>query len=388
MDATALNKKAPTAAIISLIVGYAMANQAMVVLMNQIVEEYRLTGAAQGSMNSMINLGSFVAVILVPLMQGRVKKTLLLSLSALLQAAALFITGLSPSFGLLLASCCFLGLAMGWIDNGCNSAMVDLHSANSGRYMGMLHGFFGIGSIVTPLLIQGLLLFTGWRSVYTVIAVLAVAIAAIFIAITQKRRAVFAATSDSEAKLDLRQLRALIKDRYSLCLVLVILFYTASQNVIMAWVVRYMSVEYNAEAMGSLSVSLLWAASTLSRFVAPRLRVQPIRAIAFGVLASALAYAIGVLSGSAVVMFIMSGVVGLLTGFALPMLLTEAVSRFPGATSLPTTVMILATKVAMIAVPLLVGALSAAFSLTVGMMSYLLFALLAGVAALVAKRVK
>lgn len=352
-------RKRATAGLLLLLVSMAFGSSTLSVMLNQIINEFGLVSARQGTMSSLMMAGSLAAVVTVPFLQGRVRKTLMLTLGMAVQLASLLLTGSAPGFVPLLGACLLLGVSGGWLDTYANAAMVDIHREKSAKYMGLLHGCYGIGSIVAPLALQGILFLTSWRSAYFALAGFSCAILLLFVWISRSSRSVFQASGGAEKRLSLAQLRDFFRDRYSLLLVMSMLWYGASQIALTAWLVRYMAVRYGAEALGSLGISLFWLFVTLSRFIAPRLPVAPVKLVAAGMALTAGLQLAGFLSASPAFTIVMVAASGLTSGFAIPMLIHAAVSRHPGSTSLATTAIMLAMRAAQILIPLLLGLLAA-----------------------------
>ena len=57
-----------TGIIFVLVCGYSMCSNIIGVTMNPLIDEFSLTGASQGLMTSMINLGSTVPLLIIPLL--------------------------------------------------------------------------------------------------------------------------------------------------------------------------------------------------------------------------------------------------------------------------------------------------------------------------------
>ena len=150
--------KGVTAAILVTSFIYAFVNSISSVLLNQVVEAFSLTGASQGLLSSMLSVGYMLALLVNPLFQGRTEKLFMLLLSGLLQAAMLVLSGTSASFALFLTGIVLLGVGCGWLDGYINSCMIDFHPHDSPKYLSLLHGLFGVGSLLAPLLMQALLL--------------------------------------------------------------------------------------------------------------------------------------------------------------------------------------------------------------------------------------
>jgi MFS family permease len=349
-----------TGAVFLLVMGFALCNNIIQNTMGPIIKNFSLLGARQGLMSSMISLGSVIALILAPLLQGRVRKLTMLSIAALLQALMLGLSGYSPTFGVLLAACVLLGLGGGWTDNYANSLIVDLHGKNSPRYLGMLHGFFGIGGLLTPLVIGAVLTAYPWRTAYIIAAMIFGIISGIFSAIALKsRRKLITQSGPLEKRFTAGMLMGYLRSRRNLLLIAAGIMYSASQQGFAGWLIRYMDVRFHAEILGSAALSLFWIASTLSRFLAPLIKARPLAVFSVGTLLSAGALIGGVLLGGAAAMCVAAALIGLVSGHSMPMLLGEAASGYRGNTSLPTSVMLLCMTISRMAMPLLMGGVSA-----------------------------
>jgi FHS family Na+ dependent glucose MFS transporter 1 len=68
---------------------------------------------------------------------------------------------ISNSLEVLLAAMFFNGFAAGILDVGCNTLLVWTHGEKAGPFLNGLHFFFGVGSLITPLLLAQVLLKTG-----------------------------------------------------------------------------------------------------------------------------------------------------------------------------------------------------------------------------------
>ena len=118
----------------------------------------------------MLSVGYMLALLVNPLFQGRTEKLFMLLLSGLMQVAMLLLSGSASSFAVFLTAIVLLGVGCGWLDGYINSCMIDFHPHDSPKYLSLLHGLFGVGSLLAPLLMQALLLGISWRGVFFVIA--------------------------------------------------------------------------------------------------------------------------------------------------------------------------------------------------------------------------
>ncbi len=119
----------------------------------------------------LIQLTGTAGFLTASLVSGRVAAGLGRS-GSLLAAAGLAVTGMglfasAPALGVLLLSALVIGLAGGSIEPGMQSHVT---LSSSSRTMNLLHGFYGLGATIGPLLVSGLLLLhASWRFAYLVL---------------------------------------------------------------------------------------------------------------------------------------------------------------------------------------------------------------------------
>lgn len=100
----------------------------------------------------------------------------LVMLSGLLTGLALLGFSMAPAFGWLLALAVPLGLGAGAVDAGLNHFVAEHYSS---RHMNWLHGFWGIGATLGPLVMGAALMGqTGWQGGYRYIALMQLGLAA------------------------------------------------------------------------------------------------------------------------------------------------------------------------------------------------------------------
>lgn len=359
--------KSVTAAILIASFLYAFVNSISSVLLNEVVEAFHLTGAAQGLLSSMLSMGYMLALLVNLLIQGRIEKLAMLLLSGILQAAMLILAGMASSFAVFLPAIVLLGVGCGWLDGYINSCMIDFHPQDSPKYLSLLHGLFGVGSLLAPLLIQTLLLETTWRGVFFVIAGL-MAAAMVFAALV--RRGVTrpgGLQQTQEVRLSWREFSGYLRKKRNLLLLACGAMCALVQTGVTCWIVRYMLLVHGNRALGATCLTAYWIAATVNRFLAPRLRARPLLLILGGGALSALLLSLGILSSSALVMCICFGLLGLTTGHFMPMMVAECARGYRGSTTLTTSAYMFVTGVARVVVPILMAALSDALSIQVGM---------------------
>ncbi len=359
--------KGVTAAILVTAFLYAFVNSISSVLLNEVVAAFSLTGAAQGLLSSMLSVGYMLALLVNPLFQGRTEKLFMLLLSGLLQVAMLLLSGSASSFAVFLTAIVLLGVGCGWLDGYINSCMIDFHPHDSPKYLSLLHGLFGVGSLLAPLLMQALLLGISWRGVFFAIAAMT---AGAMLCVALARRGAKGLDSRQQAReerLSLQQFGGYLRKKRNLLLLACGAMCAVVQTGLTCWIVRYMLLVHNNDALGATCLTVYWVAATVNRFLAPHLRVRPLLLILGGGALSAGLLALGILSGSAAVMCLCFGLLGLVTGHFMPMMVAECARGYQGSTTLTTSMYMFVTGIARVVVPILMADLSDAVSIQVGM---------------------
>ena len=338
--------------------GLAIAYTVSGVLVNEIIESFGLAGAEQGYMTSLLNIGSTIALVSTIALRWKLKKTSMLALSGFLAAAMMALTGLSASFHMLLAVSLVLGFGLAWMDSYVNSCVVDANPEGSAKHQGTLHGCYGIGALISPVVIASLLGQNSWQKVYLLFASVILATVVVYM-IALRATGKFITVSGMEpTKFSGSEIRLYLKQRKSVYLLLACQTYTIMQFGLFTWLVRYMSVRHGTEAMGMAGISVMWAFIAISRFIAPRLPVDSMKLHAYGAFAAGATLLAGVVSDNPWVMCVMVGAGALTSGHSIPTLFNKSVVTYEGNSLLPTSAMILTTRISGMVVPPLLGLIS------------------------------
>lgn len=375
-----------TIAILSALFAYGFVGSISNVLVNEIIDAFSLTGTAQGLSASLMNMGSLIALFVTPLLQGRIRKTKMIVLSGLLQVAALCVAGSAAGFILFATANAVTGIGCGWLDTYANSCIVDLHPQNSTRYLGWLHGIFGVGSLIAPLAIRWILGWSNWRGVYFAFAGVMLLSVGCIAFTSRKVENTGALSNTQESRLTLKEVGAYLTVKRNVLLLLTTVMTNMVQTGLTCWIARYMFLAYGEVALGATCLTLFWIAATASRFVMPRLKLRPLTIVMVGAFCATVLLSGGILSGSAMVMCVAVCLCGFVTGPFMPMLIAECATGYQGKTTLTTSLMMIVGGVARLAVPLLTASVTSAVSATAGMLVPAVFAVLAGVLSLAALR--
>lgn len=358
--------------------------------MNGIINDYGLKGIEDGSMASMASLGGLCVLIAMPFLQGRVKKWTMLLISGSLQIAIMLCFGFVPgnTYWLVMAAFIILGAGMGLTDSYGNSSMVDINKEKSSKSLGLLHGVYGVGAFISPFIIQALLKSMKWTQVFYILAGLVAVTVAFFVIQTKRDGGSESVSNIDEPRLKLKDIGGYLKNKYNLLLIGGGVMFSASQTCVAVWIVHYMTVQFGSADLGAAALSVMWLFSTVSRFFAPRLKIKSLTQFIIGVGMIGIPAVIGVLSGTSLALIIAFGVIGLFSGQCMPAIINIITRDYPGRTSLPTSVMLFMMYIARIIMPLLMGLISAVFTLNTSMFLPLLTSFIGVLSALMAMKVK
>ena len=122
------------------------------------------TGSSLGMISLLFtahSLGYLVSAIFGGRLYDRLPGHLVMMACLLLIGTMLVLVPLIPALWLLFAIFSIEGLAAGTLDIGGNTLVVWVHREGVGPFMNGLHFFFGVGAVLAPIIIAGLVAFSG-----------------------------------------------------------------------------------------------------------------------------------------------------------------------------------------------------------------------------------
>ena len=367
--------------------GFALAFTISGVVVSHVIEYFGLAGAQQGYMNSMINIGNTAAILLTIVMHIRLKKTSMLVLSGLLIVSMLLLTGLSVSFYMLLAVSLILGFGLGWIDSYLNSCVIDVNPSDSLKKQGIMHGSYGIGALLTPILIAAMVTKINWNGAYLFIAPVVLAAVVIYMVTLRYTGRHIALSNTDPPRFSAKEIGLFLKEKKYILLLAACFTYSIMQFGLFTWLVRYMTVQYGNEELGMMSITVMWIFTTISRFIAPRLKIDSMKLLVYGYFIAGIALFIGIVSNSLWVMMAMVGLGSLTTGQSIMVLINKSVTIYEGNSLLPTSAILLMTRIAGMVTPPALGFIST-YSMQGSMMVVVIAIFIAGCFGLAFLRVK
>ncbi len=344
------------------------------------------TDAGMGLAYLLNNLLYVTGTLSVGWIAARLLRAPVLGAGPGLIAAGLGIVVVAPGWPAFLAGFLVLALGAGLIDSGVNALFMDLYEGRNAGALNRLHLFFALGALASPLA-MGATIASGapWQSLPAATALAAVPIALALA--TRRVPPVHAEAADGRpadvAEPGGRRRRIPLP---LLGLAVAIAMYVASEIGVSNWLVRYLDAAPVEQA--TLALSLFWAGIALGRFVSSLIadRVGAVRYAAAWTTAAGIAIVASLLAPTVPLAIACFGIAGFAAGPTYPMIVAIGGQLFPGRSSLVSGVLVSAAMVGSIVYPPLMGVLSDAVGLRVGMLGAGLAMLVSAVAILVAAR--
>jgi len=361
-------KQITSAAFISIFV-YSIVVSIPGVLINEVVDAFSLSGTDEGLMGALTSLGFLLSMFFVVMIQGRFKKTVVLASAFVVQSFALFFCGFSPTFLLFCIFCTLIGFSGGFIDTFTNSSVVDLQTGDNTKSLGFLHGLFGVGSLLSPLLFVWLLQYTDWRGSHYMAAIASVLVAVLVFTLTNRSGKDLNENVVREHLFTKADLLAYLRVKRNAALAFSGFFAMFSIAAVLVWIVRYMTLQYNAAELGALSITVYWICSTINRFLFVHFTKRaPMLFFSLGAVLSGICVIVGVFSGNPVILCVMMGAFGLCSGHFIPVLISECAAGYEGRTTFTTSFIMFVMCIARVISPIIMAFTSTQVSLSAGMM--------------------
>ena len=205
------------------------------------------------------SLGFLLGAFAVGHLYDRLPGHKLMTAALLLMGLLLFLTPLMPILAALTAVIFFLGVVESGIDVGANTLIVWLHGRAVGPYVNGLHFFFGVGALLSPLIIaQAVLRGGGIQWAYWVLALLMVP-AAVYLFRLPSPQTRPRTEQDSSGQA-----------AWLLVLLIAVFFflYAGAEISFGGWIFSYaVAMEVADEVTAAYLTSAFWAAFTVGRLI-------------------------------------------------------------------------------------------------------------------------
>jgi MFS transporter, FHS family, Na+ dependent glucose transporter 1 len=208
------------------------------------------------------NLGYMLGSVGGSWLYDRFKSHTLMVLSIVLMVVMGLIVPLTRTFDILLLVLFWLGLGLGMLDVGANVSLVWIFRSRVGPFMNALHFAFGVGAILTPLILSTVMGWTGGSLTWAIWVLVVLFLPGFVMLLAHPSPQNIEKNQDQrEAKTNTYGLIAL--------LILLIFFAVGVQIGFGGWIFTYVSELGIANlTTASLITSIFWGSLTLGRLIA------------------------------------------------------------------------------------------------------------------------
>jgi fucose permease len=357
-------------AIYSQIMTFAMGYTIFGIMITQLKQSYSLSLSEAGLVTFSQYLGEFVALIFGGLFINRVRKERFITLLFCIFSIILIVIGLKLPFGADLI--CFVGMGMcsSLINISASSFAADFLPERRGSSLNLIHGFFGVGSIIGPIY-PTIMLSHGfkWNKTYQYLgtAFLMIGIAFVvfhLISTNQKSKSSETMTQEKHFFLissnnnnDFRYF-LLLRDKRIALLCIMELLINGQQCAYNSWMPTYISDKIDGgQTLSGMTMIVYFVGIAASRLLypvfAPKLNAKKV--VAGGCMIGAVSYLAGILISTPEAIIISAFISSAATGVVFPLLMGFAADLYPERSGSVTTIMCMASSLGALLLPWTMG---------------------------------
>ena len=232
-------------------------------IMPIMIRDFDITLGIAGIIFPAYSIGSFTGVLLGGILSDITGKKTLIIVGSILQAIGLALIPIVSSWAIVLGIFSVMGLGRGFLNTCINAFVADINPRRRGAALNALHGVYGIGSLIGPLIIGLLLTFQySWKLIYFGVA--GIWIVYIIVNIFLKYP-----TTEHMKKFEIKMdaLKAIISSRVFILLFLISFIYNGAATGLVGWINTYMDQMKYPALFGASMVSVFYLGLTLGRFI-------------------------------------------------------------------------------------------------------------------------
>lgn len=228
---------------------------------------FSLSNSSLGLILAGTGMGYFMSSMLAGKMMDKYGVGFLLAMSSALVSVGLIGFSLSPSWFSIIAFTLFVGVGSGAIDAGLNTYAAENFST---RQMNWMHGSFGIGAMLGPLIVTSILVVGGgWRAGYAVLGIILMCMAVLFVF---TRNLWFSSSKSSkegsQENTEPVAMTLVLRNPIVLFQIALFFFYTGLEVTIGQWAFTVLTEARNVDVgVAGSWTSLYWGSLALGRFV-------------------------------------------------------------------------------------------------------------------------
>ena len=347
----------------------AVGNATQGYMLNDFIRTYMIESGAQGLVGTVFAFGQIMALFFVFFAAGRILKMSMITIAFAVIVVVFMLLSFAPPYFVFLSLYIVFGLMFGTINTVSSSLVADINDQQDvQRYMCILHGVFGLGGLMAPLLF--LLLTNGglqWDMILRVLAALFLLMYVAYCVIVRITKPRTMLKSSCNAPVRLGDIAGMIKSRKGIMLISAAFSYGAHQIVFIVWIHRYVSVQLGSESFGAISLSLFWLGSAISRLLMPKMHIKLEYHLIYGNILAAIIVVVGIISNLALVMTMCTFLAGITAGATVPLLLAKGCEIYPDKTVIATNTVLMSIFAAQMTIPVVVALISNSISYPAGM---------------------
>ena len=356
-------------------------------LLTNMIDHYGLSDAQQGMPASVVNLGCMCALVFAFFLMGRIKKPLLLLISAAATMLLLIPQGMLPAYGLFIAFNFIFGLSNGIMDTLQSACMADVRRGEkSGMWMNILHASYGIAAMLAPLIFSAMLRHgVAWNRIYFIMAAAGMVFMLYFAPVSVRQARL--ADKGEKMTLSLKVIKEYFSDRTLVTVTLCMLFFGLFFGSTNTWLMHFVNKSYTGQ-LGDKALAAAFLGVTCGRLVWPFTGIKPRRFLKIAGAAVWAIWTVSLFTKSGIAVCVFSFVAMFFSGPVIPYCADIGCSTVKGDSMMASTMLFLMMYIGQSLSSIFVGAFERGWSLSAGMELCYIFALLCSVTAIIGFRDK
>jgi MFS family permease len=377
-----------TAMVFASIFFMAMSNNIVGPLLSDIMRHYSITLESGGLMTMYQSIGGTAAIILISFVMDKLNKPVIFMVTVFALSVAMLLIGTAPSYPVFMMLFLFFGISLSTTDVTGNAIIPEVQQEKSDAALSLMHGIASIGCVVAPMIAGGITQ-SGmpWQNVYTAMSgffLLVLILYTVTWLFTRKSlKAVKAAQSVHREK---GVAKRFVRDKNVWVAVGFTALFGGFQSGILVWVSQYFKDVFGSgQIAAGLALTAYWLGAGIVRLL---FGLTPLRKTAtqplaiYGSVISGLLLIIGVLTQNYYAMMICVFFAGCANAPVLPRTMGLVSSWYRSHSGLASSAVFSSLYLAYAFVPLLMGALAAAWGLHALMLVPAACSILAGLLAM------
>ena len=309
---------------------FAMTTDSVGVIIPEVIRTLHLSDTAAGAFHYASMSGIAVVAIFLGFLADLFGRKTTIVLGLVLFALNSYLFAVTNSFAVFVTLLAVSGAAIGIFKTGALALIGDISDSTREHTstMNIVEGFFGVGSIIGPLIVARLLLAgVSWKWLYVIAGSLCVLLVAIASLVRYPRRI----AQRSEEPINLRRTLRLLGNRYALGFSAACFLYVAVECAVYVWLPSYLKDHKPSSAfMAAYVISIFFILRAAGRFVGAwvmaRWSWRTVLVLFSGVILTCFAGAIFGGANAAVYLLALSGV---FMSVIYPTLNSKGISCFP-----------------------------------------------------------